>query len=66
MHERVEEAHSRHLAGEEELREQHRTQLFELNQRHAAEVEQQLRQYQDDLRRKEDKITRQALSFEEK
>ena len=66
MTERVEEAHNRQMANEEELRERHRRQIFELNQRHAAEMEEQLQQYQDDVRRKEEKITRQALSFEEK
>ncbi len=66
MADRLEEAHNRQMACEEEIRERHRRQIFELNQRHSAEMEDQLQQYQDDLHRKETKITSQAMAYEEK
>ena len=61
MTERLEEAHNRQMSSEEELRERHRRQMFELNQRHSLEMEEQLQLYQEDIRRKEEKITQQQL-----
>ncbi len=66
MSDRLEEAHARQVSGEEELRTRHRKQLYELQQRHAADTELQLQQFQQDVRRRDEKLAQQALGFEEK